>query len=123
MDIETNSGAFQKGFDPRRGKGGNKRIEVYKGLTISDLAQLHSNDCIHVLACITNGIDPDDKEGLKKVKYATSSRIKSATLLLAYAHGKPVDSIKIQEIGSNNDGLQALSTDQLHNLIKQELSD
>lgn len=114
------SGPFKKGFDPRRGKGGNKRIEVYKHQTISELADLHTNDAIHVLACIMNGRDPDDANGETRAKYATASKIKAAAILLAYAHGKPVDSIKIQEISNSAGGIEHLTTPQLLTLIKQE---
>ena len=117
MDSQPSNGQFQKGYDARRGK---RKVEVYKGMTIGELAQLHSNDCIHVLACITNGIDPDDPHKESKKSYATSSRIKAATLLLAYAHGKPVDQIKVLETTGRTQGIESLTTNQLLNLIKQE---
>ena len=117
MGSVPNNGQFQTGYDSRRGK---RKVEVYKGMTIGELAQLHSNDCIHVLSCITNGIDPDDDKGEQRKSYATSSRIKAATLLLAYAHGKPVDQIKIMETSNKHEGIQNLSTSQLMTLIQQE---
>lgn len=110
------NGQFQKGYDVRRTD--KRRQVVYKGMTIVDLAQLHTNDCINVLAALMNGIDPSDPLGETHIKIASASKIKAASILLAYAHGKPVDSIKIQQALGNTDGLQALTTNQLLTIIK-----
>lgn len=114
---EAHNGQFKKGFDIRRQD--KRRQVIYKGMTIADLAGQHSNDCVRVLAALMNGIDPLDPMGERNIKIASASKIKAASILLAYAHGKPVDQIKIQQSLGNSEGLQALSTNQLLTIIKQ----
>ena len=117
---EDYSGPFKDGFDPRRGKGGNQRKVIYRGMTIADLAQQHSSQCIRVLAAITSNIDLEDELGETRKAFSSSSRIKAITLLLAYGHGKPVDTIKIQELSKGGAGIQALSSNALEQLIHEQ---
>ena len=114
------SGPFKKGFDPRR-KTGARQTVIYRGMTISELAQQHTPECIRVLAAITSNIDPDDIKGENKKIFSSSSRIKAITLLMAYGHGKPVDTLKIQESNQKAIGVQALSNQALEQLINQAI--
>ena len=115
MNQSATSGSFQKGYDPRRGR---KKVEVYKGMTINELAQLHSNEAIHVLSCIMKCRDPENPDEPKP--YKSASVLKSIEILLSYAHGKPVDQIKILETAAHTQGITALTTNQLLTIIKQD---
>ena len=117
------TGPFKTGFDPRRSLGGNTRQVIYRGMTLAELAQQHTSECIRVLAAITSNFDPEDEQGETRKVFATSSRIKAITLLLAYGHGKPVDTLKIQETTRKQQGVQALSNHALEQLITQSTQD
>lgn len=113
------SGPFKAGYDPRRSSGGRQRVEVWHGQTIAELAQLHTHECINVLACVIAGLDPENPEEPKQ--WTQASILRSVELLLSYGHGKPVDQIKLQEVGRVIGGasLENLSTDQLIGMLDQ----
>ena len=112
------SGPFKAGYDSRRGGGGRQRVEVYRGMSIAELAQMHTNDAINVLADVMNGLDTEDHE--TPVKHPINQRIRCIEILLNYGHGKPVDTLKFEQIGRTIDsGVEHVSTAELLTLLKQ----
>ena len=117
MALFVGDGKFQKGFDSRRGK---RRVELIHGMSIAELAQLHSHDAVNLLVCVCNNVEITGEPRSDGKKYPTASRVAAATKILEYAHGKPESLIKIQQ--HNAQGQQSLShltTDRLIELIEQ----
>lgn len=110
---------FTKGDDPNRWQHGRQRVEVFRGMTISELAQQHTHESIALLAAVQNGTD---ETGEFPATYAITARIRCAELLLAYGHGKPIDTLKLEQLGKTIQGqaLQALSTDELNRLLIEQ---
>lgn len=88
-------------------------------MTIAELSQMHTHTCVNVLASVINGLDPHDESGETPKSWSQSSILRSVELLLAYAHGKPVDQIKQQDVGRviGSGSLDNLSTDQLIGML------
>ena len=113
--MANDTGQFKKGFDPRRGK---QRVEVLRGLSLSELAQLHTPDAVNMLASIVNNTELDGEPRKDGKRFPTSSRVRSAEILLAYAHGKPETMIKVQQIERNSkESLSHLTTERLLQLV------
>jgi hypothetical protein len=110
---------FRKGGDPNRWQHGRQRVEVFGGQTISELAQLHTHESIQLLACVQNGTD---ERGENPASYPITARIRCAELLLAYGHGKPIDTLKLEQLGKTIKGeaVTALSTDELTALLHEQ---
>ena len=111
------NGQFEKGFDSRRGR---KKV-LFRGMTISEMAQLHTPDAINMLAALVNNTELNGDARTDGKKYPTSSRVAAANTLLSYGHGKPETMIKIQELVANDtQSLTHIPTDRLVQLIDAE---
>ena len=108
---------FTKG-DPNIWRKGRVKKPLINGQTIAEIAQEHTLNSITLLACIQAGTD----EHGEPVKYQTKARIRAAEILLAYGHGKPVDTLKLEQQGRviNGEALEAISTDRLQAMLEQQ---
>lgn len=110
---------FKKGYDSRRGK---QRIEIAQGMSLSEIAQLHSKEAIDMLASFVNNTELDGTERTDGKKYPSAARVRSCEIILAYAHGKPETIVKLQEISRNQaQSLSHVPTERLLDIIEGEL--
>ena len=112
-------GQFQKGHDSRRSNG-RKRIEVARGMSLAEIAQLHTKDALDMLASFVNNTELNGDARTDGKRFPTSSRVRSAEILLAYGHGKPETMIKVQQIGrQQQQNLAHLTTERLIQLVDE----
>lgn len=111
-ETAKHKGQFTKN-DPRIFKGGRQRVEVIRGMTIAEIAQTKSPQCVDLLHAVVCGVDEDSPN--KKKDYPINQRIRAAELILAYAFGKPVNSLQLTEINkvSGSGSLTEMHTSEL----------
>ena len=116
-------GQFKKGFDSRR-QGGKKRVEIVRGMSLAEIAQLHTKEAIDMLAAFVTNTEMNGDERTDGKKYPTAARVRSAEILLAYGHGKPETIIKLQDISRNQqESLSHVTTERLIQLVDEHSVD
>ena len=115
-----NSGQFGKGPDSRRGTG-KKRVTIAHGMSLAEIAQLHTKEALDMLASFVNNTEMNGDPRSDGKRFPTASRVRSAELLLAYGHGRPETILKVQEISRNQQqSLSHLTTERLIQLVDQQ---
>ena len=111
---------FSKG-DPNIWRGGRQRREIINGQTIAEIAQEHTLDSVKLLAAVQAGLD---EHGEPK-DYPVNQRIRCAELLLNYGHGKPVDTLKLEQQGRliSGESLEAIPTNRLEAMLELPSND
>ena len=119
-DYMDGKGQFKKGFDPRR-QGGKKRVEIARGMSLAEIAQMHTKEALDMLASFVNNTELDGEPRTDGKRFPTSSRVRSAEILLAYGHGRPETILKVQEISRNSQqSLSHLTTERLIQLVDND---
>ena len=114
------NGQFEKGFDSRRATG-KAKVAIAQGMTLAEIAQLHTKEAINMLASFVNNTELTGEPRTDGKRFPTSSRVRSAEILLSYAHGKPETIIKLQEINRNQrESLAHVTTERLIQLVDNE---
>ena len=114
--VKKHAGMFTKD-DPRIHRGGRKRVEVIRGMTITEIAQTKGPECMDLLGAVIAGVSELDPN--EPCDYPLNQRIRAVELVLGYAYGKPVNTMQLQEINRGQvSGLQSLSTAELLSMIE-----
>ena len=114
--VKKHAGMFVKG-DSRIHRGGRKRVEVIRGMTIAEIAQVKGPECMDLLGAVIAGVSELDSK--ERMEYPLSQRLRAVELVLGYAYGKPVNSLQLSELsrGQASD-LQGLSTSELLAMVE-----
>ena len=114
--VKKHSGMFVKG-DSRIHRGGRKRVEVIRGMTIAEIAQTKGPECMDLLGAVIAGVSEVDPNTL--VDYPLNHRLRAVELVLGYAYGKPVNSLQLSELSRGQvSDLQTLSTGELLAMVE-----
>jgi hypothetical protein len=105
---QKHSGQFQKGNDPRRHMNGPYKSTAARDF--KDQVAVHAEDALQVLA----GVMMDAGAPVKE-------RTGCAELILAHAHGRPVDRVAHAMISDGNGNQEAMGLDALAGLAQRRL--